>query len=761
VSARVALAQAQARARRRALAIALLRWAPWLGPTILAALRWGGAAWALPVLPLLAGAVAVARAWARHDADWMAMRLDATRADFDDSAALLYADPATLSPVARLQQLRLEARVRALALPDLRAPWPRAALATLVGAALLAGLVAWWPASVAAPTAAGDRASPTAPRAASPLRLRAAALRIAPPPYTGLPARTTQALAATVPEGATLDWSLQLSGAAERVVLGFHDGATLALRRDGDAWRGARVVPRATLYRVLVDDRVLGARWNRIAVQRDQPPRLRVLRPERSLTLLGAGQPSWDFVLEASDDHGLGAAQLTLTLAQGSGENIQVSTRTLALFGSGDARARRYTRRLDLRALGFAAGDDLVLRASVRDRRSPSPQTARSASFILRWPPPPSAEASGVEGLVTRTLPAYFRSQRQIIIDTEALLAERRKLSADAYMTRSDAIGVDQRILRLRYGQFLGEEAVSGRQGPVAGPTPAPTPTPSVVAPDPADRAATTTASIPDATSTATPTAGASPTAEGVATPATATAPPADAHDDQADEATGDGASSAGNAAAVVAQFGHTHDESEAATLLDPDTRALLKQALDAMWLAEGELRTGHPDRARPHEYRALRLVKQVQQSSRIYLARVGLALPPVDEARRLTGKREGIASARDPLAPSTRIGSPLLALWQALEPGADPGARAGAERGFAAWLRENEERDDALALFAAFDAWRAEPRCARCVAELRRRLWPLLPARPAALPARVAPDAQGRAYLDALQAAERPERAR
>ena len=58
-----------------------------------------------------------------------------------------------------------------------------------------------------------------------------------------------------------------------------------------------------------------------------------------------------------------------------------------------------------------------------------------------------------------KTLPAYFRSQRQIIIDSEALLAERAALDEAKFLARADAIGVDQKILRLRYGQFLGEES--------------------------------------------------------------------------------------------------------------------------------------------------------------------------------------------------------------------------------------------------------------------------------------------------------------
>ncbi|GAE58256.1 hypothetical protein XPN_0162, partial [Xanthomonas arboricola pv. pruni MAFF 301427] len=90
----------------------------------------------------------------------------------------------------------------------------------------------------------------------------------------------------------------------------------------------------------------------------------------------------------------------------------------------------------------------------------------------------------------------------------------------------------------------------------------------------------------------------------------------------------------------MLSEFGHTHDHAEAATLLDPQTRALLRAALDQMWQSEGELRQGHPERALPFANKALGFIKQVQQAERIYLARVGTQLPPIDPGRRLSGDR-------------------------------------------------------------------------------------------------------------------------
>ena len=94
-------------------------------------------------------------------------------------------------------------------------------------------------------------------------------------------------------------------------------------------------------------------------------------------------------------------------------------------------------------------GDDVIVRLAVSDNRQPQANTTRSASFILRWPPESASDSVGMEGIVERTMPAYFRSQRQIIIDTENLIAEQPKLDADAVLARSDGIGVDQKILRL------------------------------------------------------------------------------------------------------------------------------------------------------------------------------------------------------------------------------------------------------------------------------------------------------------------------
>ena len=64
-----------------------------------------------------------------------------------------------------------------------------------------------------------------------------------------------------------------------------------------------------------------------------------------------------------------------------------------------------------------------------------------------------------------------------------------------------------------------------------------------------------------------------------------------------------------------------------------------MKDALAAMWDAEGALRIAQPRDALAPEHRALDILKDLQQSARAYVQHVGFDAPPltIDE-RRLKG---------------------------------------------------------------------------------------------------------------------------
>ncbi len=662
----VLLGQLLRQSRRRAALRVLAFASPPAFALVAIGARFGGAAWAWTAAPV-ATAIACALALVavrRIDRRWLARRLDERDPRMEDSAPLLFLDPAQATVVQKLQRDRLLHRLQQSAPPDLRPAWPaRRLFACVIASAALAVLASAWPdAADMAHTGSIPPATQAAPARPGHTRITDVRLDIAPPAYTGLPARDEAGFEAKVPEGATVRWTLRFSPQPSSASLAFHDGQHVALVREGDHWSAARRIDKPLLYRIAVEAAppLQPDRLYRLDATPDQPPRIEGLAPEETLTLRREGQRTWTVSFKAQDDYGLSASgPLRITLAQGEGESIRFEERSLTLTGRGTATRKRYAHTFDLAALGLTPGSDFVVQLAVTDNRAAGPQTTRSASYILRWPPEDATQTTGLEGAVKKAIPAYFRSQRQIIIDSEALLAQRRKLPADAYLARSDSIGVDQRLLRLRYGQFLGEES--------EGAPPAPT----------------TSARRRDCTQVGPllPTA----EAEAEADAARRACEEAAAQAEQAghaEESAGDGhAHDAGQAQPqqafgsevdVLSDYGHAHDDAEAATLLDPETRRTLKAALDQMWQAELHLRQGHPDLALPFEYKALDYIKQVQQAGRIYLARVGSELPPIDESRRMSGERKGLAAGGDPLAPATPT-SPLLEnLWRALQ--APPG---------------------------------------------------------------------------------------
>ena len=748
-------------ARRRQAAIALAFSLPWV--LAIAALASGpGMAGPLPVvglslLALLAAAVMAWRSACRLDRGWLQRRLDATHPRLEDSSALLAAEPARLPPLARLQRQRLAQRLPPPEAAGVRAPWPVAGIAaSAVAAGAVVAIALFLPGS---PPAASVAEVP-APRAAGPAlpgapRLVERSLAITPPAYTGLPAREGDALDAKVPEGATLAWTLRFVPIPDEAALAFVDGRRIRLERDGDHWRGMLAAERPGLYRIATSPALPAEAdaLHRIDVVADRPPSIRVTAPAQTLSLRKPGQRHWDLAFEAADDHGIAAhADLHLTMTEGSGENIGFREEVRRIDGRGDRRRKGFSHRVDLDGLGLSEGDDLIVRFVVRDNRPGRAQATRSASHILRWPPPDAGTDSGMDGVLQKVLPAYFASQRQIIIDAEALLARKPRLPEEEFAARSDAIAVDQRLLRLRYGQFLGEESegaptrASAGTGGADGPPPPPVLLPTNDAEDEAEawRAMASSQRQGDP---------ADDQGHGVGGPGAAGE--AHDHDHAAGDAAGDGGPGVagfGVAGDVLQEFGHVHDIPEAATLLDPRTRNLLRRALGEMWQSELALRQARPQDALPPANRALALVKDIQQSDRIHLARTGSGLPPVDFSRRLTGERTGISSRRVPL-PRAEPGEDVpAALWRALA-GPSPGAIIDLDA-LQAWLASDEARGgDPLAVMAAVDAVRVDPACADCVARLRALLWPLVTPPPAAPRLRREADATGRAYLDALHA--------
>ncbi|MBY0242289.1 MAG: DUF4175 domain-containing protein [Burkholderiaceae bacterium] len=516
----------------------------------------------------------------RMQAQWTHW-LDAAIPVLEDSSALLAQAPA--SPIAQLQRKRLEARIHgALQADDYRAI---AALRTgfrwlpVLASVLLSGAAWAWQQQ-------GVAAAPVAPVAAAlpPAQPGELLLKVTPPPYTKVAPFDTQARDIQVPQYSDVRWCFRRAGEpASAVELG--DGKVLAVGAQCAQWQAdeslfwrARHLPKQ--------------RYN-IRVTPDQPPQVAIVAPVETVHVLAPGAQAVQLAVSAKDDYGIVRATLHLTLARGSGENIRFSDKEVPLPASTDPRVRSWSKQWALAELGMEPGDELYYFIRATDNAPEHPHTVQSPTYTLRLPGPQSEslESSALPSLVK---PETLRSQRQIIIDTEQLVAEMPKLSPQALRSRSEAIAMDQSRLRLRYGQFLGEES-------------------SLFGDDEHDEHG--------------PDDGHGHGGEGGAAPAEPGA--------------------FGKMDNVLAQFGHVHDESEAATIFDPVTKEVLRRALKAMWDAEKALRAITPTPALAPEYKALAAIKELQQAERVYLHRTAFVPPAIKEEKRMTGDIVGAQSTK------------------------------------------------------------------------------------------------------------------
>jgi len=375
--------------------------------------------------------------------------IDGAVPEMEDSAALLAQEPET--PVARLQRERLLKRLDA-ALPPRRV---RAIVAAhvpfgwtwLLANCALAGL-AWG--STLLPHAAGTLVAAQAPgHKAAPLATHAGlVVKLAPPSYTGVAPSSSLPKDVQVPEQTAVEWCLDDPHKADE---------TIELS-DGQALHAGPACARWTATESIFW-RWRGTRYT-LKVIPDQPPEIAITQPNDMTKDLPRDAKNAVIAVTVTDDYRVQQATLHLTLARGSGENIRFSDRELPLPASSDPRRRSWTKDWLLTDLGMEPGDELYFFVRASDNAA-RPHTVQSPTYTLRLPAPPSGQQDEATALPTLVKPESLRSQRQVIIDTEQLVADMRskKMRDDDVRERSESIAADQAALRRRYGQFLGEES--------------------------------------------------------------------------------------------------------------------------------------------------------------------------------------------------------------------------------------------------------------------------------------------------------------
>ncbi len=397
-------------------------------------------------------------------------------------------------------------------------------------------------------------------------------VKITPPAYTRRPVREQDKFTLEVEEGASVNWKINLNVAAKQVMLIFNTGEKVSLKNTEEqtVYNGQKIIAKPGFYQVAIDGKL--SDLYPVQVIKDNPPVIHIKTPQQ-YTYIDAGEtPKVTISAAVDDDYGISNAFINATVAKGSGEAVKFKEQKINFTSSFSNTNQHYDlqKLINLPALNMEPGDELYFYIQAQDTHS---QQSRSDVYIATMQDTAQLLSMDVQLSGLNVKPEFFRSERQIIMDSEKLLHDKDNISKEAFNNRSNELGTDQKLLRLRYGKFLGEESESEID------------------------------------------------------------PKQDAGNPVGDP------KNFGNAAVVLDQYTDKHDNAEDAQFFDPEVKAQLKATLNEMWKAELQLRLYKPDAALPFEYKALRLLKDLQQKSRLYVAKTAYNPAPLKMEKRLSGE--------------------------------------------------------------------------------------------------------------------------
>lgn len=366
------------------------------------------------------------------------------------------------------------------------------------------------------------------------------------------------------------------------------------------------VLSQSTIFQIdyLQNDSLISLNPQILEMKRDEPPILSTnLKENRHEIEWENLDKHFKVDLTLEDDYGIVSTDIIMTLSRGEGESVRFREMKQAISGiSNKLRRQQKNVSLPLDTFSLEPGDELYFYFSAKDNKKPKANSGKTDVYFISIADTMESEPVEYEGFALTNEAEYFKSQRQIIIDTEKLLADQNQITQEEFEQRSNTIGADQKLLRLRYGVFLGEEfETTGGLGEV-------------------DHTGHDHGDIE----------GEDEDHEN--------------HDHDEHESESNFSNPIYNETPELEAYVHAHDESELSTFLDANVKAKLKAALTNMWEAELYLRTYKPIEALPYEYEALKLIKEVKRASRIYVERMGFEPPPIDEEKkRLTGNLDKI----------------------------------------------------------------------------------------------------------------------
>ncbi len=472
-------------------------------------------------------------------------------------------------------------------------------------------------------------------------------LNIYPPSYTRLRAYTQTKPEVLAPQNSQLIISLNFSHQVKQAYLVFNNQDSLMLSsKDSIQYSSSFLISEPKFYQICYRDvnrdSVYSSSYYRLEPIPDQAPQIKIkgLAEYSERTYHELAQLNFKALIQ--DDYGIDQAFLVATVSRGEGESVKFRESKIPF----EYRFLEHPKQIELakslkfKDLEMQPGDELYFYIEARDNRLPTANTTRTEMFFVNLEDTSDVELTLESGSGIKVLPEYFRSQRQLIIDTEKLIAQKESIAQKVFESESNGLGIDQKILRLRYGKFLGEEFSKNMGGGIG-----------------------------------------HDHHEGHEHHDDEHEPEEDEEEYEHYEGDGHDENDPEHKAwlsrrssmkvlernqrdhsptqkndkdpfkysnpsinQVPEDILHLHDVMEEASFLDEALRVQLKAALSNMWESELRLRTFRPKESLPFQYRALKIIKLIQQKSRLYVQRIGFDPPPIDEnATRYKGELDDV----------------------------------------------------------------------------------------------------------------------
>jgi len=445
---------------------------------------------------------------------------------------------------------------------------------------------------------------------ATPPVLQTQKLTIYHPSYTKLAKTVTSDMNIRALEGSKLVWELQFDTLIQEASIEILEN-NYPLSKQGTTYSKHLSYTETGFYNFkfkAIDGATYISDLYAMEVLQDESPLIEIQGLQQFSSFDFSQAKVLNFEVALSDDYGVEDSFIIATVTKGEGESVKFREERLTFddrVASG-SKKQVLSKKIDLDKMSMEAGDELYFYVVAIDTKRPKANISRSETYFAVIKDTVTNQFA-VEGTMGADLmPAYFRSQRQLIIDTEKLIADQNKITKEKFNFTSNELGYDQKALRIKYGEFMGDEVVGGGEAPEA-------------TRDAGD--ATNSDLLKDYT-----------------------------HDHDGDnehnlvehdheEAEGE------KEEGPLESYLHNHDDPEESTLFTASLKSKLRKAMDEMWNAELYLRLYTPKKSLPYQYRALTLIQEIKNSARIYVHRIGFDPPPIKEDKRLSGTLDEVVT--------------------------------------------------------------------------------------------------------------------